>query len=201
VTGRALVSGAFAGSVLVLLGACSSSAPKNLTFGPQSLRSVLAFGLAPAAPVLSLHLDRLDPATCRVTGTDRRYEKTPFPFKPNARSFVVDDLEPGFYAITSTYDGAGMVRFEHTFENGADAFEVKRGRINYIGDIALKSYSAEFTGYDEAALSEYLKGFPGISGEPMRVATFKTAFSYKKGGPRIAGCTLPALAPSQGMTE
>ena len=197
-TGGRLFSGALA---ILLLGACSSGASKSLNFGPQSDRALLTFGLAPAAPVLSLRIARLDPATCRRTGSDRSYERTPFPFKPNARSFLVDDLEPGFYAITSTYDGAGYIRFQHNFETRADVFEVKRGRINYIGDIALTSYSAEFTGYDETALREHLKGFPGISGEPVRVATFKTAFSYKTGGPRIAGCTLPAQAQSQGKTE
>ena len=120
-----------------LLAGCSSSFPSGFAFTPQSERAVLAFGLAPEAPSITMHVARIDPDTCRLMGGGGRYERTPFPFTPNKRSFVLDDLEPGFYAVTSVYDGAGLVRFSHTFEDKAQAFELRSGRINYVGDLRL----------------------------------------------------------------
>jgi hypothetical protein len=177
-----------------LLAGCSSSFPSGFAFTPQSERAVLAFGLAPEAPSITMHVARIDPDTCRLMGGGGRYERTPFPFTPNKRSFVLDDLEPGFYAVTSVYDGAGLVRFSHTFEDKAQAFELRSGRINYIGDLRLTSFRPEFTGYDEAALRSHLRTLPRITAEPMRVDRVATAFSYAERGPRIAGCTLQPKA-------
>jgi hypothetical protein len=182
-------------AALALPAVCSASAPHDRKLAPASPKAVLAFGLAPTAPNIVMTIGRLDPATCRWTGKSRRYQRTPFPFVANRRSFIVDSLDPGYYAILSVRQVGGFMVFNWTNENGADAFELKGGHVNYIGDIRLTPNRAELQAYDDAALREHLKSLPRVAEEPVRVAPFRTTFSYKEGATRIPGCAIPAAQP------
>lgn len=194
---NAASSRVFALAVVTLAG-CSSSAPKDFAFTSTSPVGVVVMGIAPERPNLTMHVAAVDPQTCRLLpGPSRKYSIGGLPFRPSTRRFVVDDVRPGHYVITSVAESGGTVNFSQTFEQETSAFHVVAGRISYIGDFRLTSIGPELAGHDDAAVRRHLSTFPGISGTPVRTPLIRTSFAYQGKGPRIAGCALPGVAASQ----
>lgn len=178
----------------VVLGGCTSSAPRDLRLSASSPIGLVAFGLAPERPNLTIYVNAIDPATCRLLpGGNKRYSGGGLSFQRGERRFMVDDFRPGFYVITSMSETGGVVNFSHTFEARAWAFLVEAGRISYLGDLRLTPYEPQLAGHDDAALRQHLASFPNVTGETVHVPLFRTTFSYEREGPRIAGCTLQAI--------
>ena len=177
----------------VALGGCTSSAPRGLAFSPASPIGLVAFGVVPERAGLTMYINPINPATCRLlAGGNKSYRVGEIPSGPNERRFMVDDFRPGFYVLTSISQAGSVVNVSHTFEQRAWAFRVEAGRISYLGDFRLRPYDPQVAGHDDAALRQHLASFPGVTGEPVHVPLIRTTFAYDRDGPRIAGCALPA---------
>ena len=180
------------GFLATTLTACTtSSLGQDHVFQPGGSAALVAIGLPDAEYGDAIRFVAIDPATCRVA---RPYRSKTFRVgdalgRIDTVEYRLADWEPGVWVVDETRRGQ-IGPMVISYEDASIAFDVREGRLSYLGDFEPSLFGSPQQGYRMDELRRFLAPYAGIRAEPETVQAMRTAYSREADGGRIAGCRL-----------
>jgi hypothetical protein len=149
------------------LSGCSTQISSKEVFTASSADALVIFGVDSRVGGYEIGFSRYNDTSERNSFTGgKRYDRTLS--SPKSMDFIVDTWKPGIYTFTS-YCYVGYPQTCVNFSLGTAAFEIKPGKINYLGNVILGERSASQEGFTDDMVKEYLKGFPYVNADLFHV--------------------------------
>ena len=152
--------------VMALCGCATPLTPDD-PFTRSDPKALIIFGLDDRVVMSEIIFSKYDPVRGRMqsvwTGHEK-YDGMLLGYKKGLR-FVAGKWDPGLYMVTSYCYGYQVC----VILNPSLYFEVKSGKVNYLGNIMLGRETAGHIGYTDDLAKAYLADFKRVDAEFERV--------------------------------
>lgn len=157
--------------VLVLCG-CATPFSSDDSFNRIDTKAFIVFGLDDRVGMNEITFAKYDPVRAGPPGFwagFEKYDSLSVSHRDGLR-FVAGKWDPGFYSVAGyCYGNQTCVRLSPTLY-----FEVKPGKINYLGNTMLSRGAASHTGYTDELAKAYLANFKKVDADFERVEMHPT---------------------------
>jgi hypothetical protein len=152
--------------VCLLLVGCSHDIQSSAVYQPGDGKALFAMGIVTPEIGHEFLLQRFDPATKKVLGSDDVNVTAGNEYFRRIDTMMhhVVAIKPGDYVISRVTYGHGLTVYIDHLCHGTLEFTIKPDVVNYIGDFRLnRDVGVQFASRNPGALSEYLvKELPNV---------------------------------------
>ena len=177
-------------SLPIVLSACATQMDEEAPFNASNPEGMVVVGVSSQVGPYEFFFAQFDPATCRIVNPIAGSKKFDNTQKRDAgvKHYIADTFKPGFWVVHAfSYKASYTQPVFVDLSQGALAFEVRPGRMLYLGDVALTSAGPRHRGFDLPGLNNFLTRFTRLDAPPESGVNWVTPLA-KRGEARAPGC-------------